>query len=94
MVSIVPVLLSASVYVNSEVDAALGGCSQHRTYFRPTFYTPALSRSLRGDMVMCMKGPSTVQEFASNARGCILRMVHKRLLGCVIGILTLPIRHR
>ena len=36
-VSILPVLLSASVCVNSEVGAALGGYFQHRTCFRLTF---------------------------------------------------------
>ena len=33
MVSILPVPLSGSVCVNSEVDAVLGGYSQHRTRF-------------------------------------------------------------
>ena len=37
MVSIIPVPFSASVYVNSEADAALGGYFQHHTHFRLTF---------------------------------------------------------
>ena len=37
MVSIVPLQLSTSVYVNSEADAALEGYFQHHTHFRLTF---------------------------------------------------------
>ena len=37
MVSIVPLQLSTSVYVNSEADAALGGYFRHHTHFRLTF---------------------------------------------------------
>ena len=37
MDSILPVLLSASVCVNSEADVAIGGYSQHRTRFHLTF---------------------------------------------------------
>ena len=37
MDSILPVPLSASVYVNSEADVAIGGYSQHRTRFHLTF---------------------------------------------------------
>ena len=36
MVSILPVLLFASVCVNSETDAVMGGYSQHHTRFRLT----------------------------------------------------------
>ena len=37
MVSIVPLQLSTSVYVNSEADAALGGYFRHHTQFHLTF---------------------------------------------------------
>ena len=64
---------------------------QHHTRTRPTFSALIPSRSLQEGTVMCTMGPSTIQEFVSNACACILVMIHEKLLKWV-PMLLLPRR--
>ena len=84
MISILPVPLSGSACVNSEVYAAPARHSQRRTQSHLPSYPLIPSHSLRGVMVMCTGGPSMAKGFASNVCECMLRATHKSPLKCVL----------
>ena len=89
MASILPVWLPKSHYMNSEAYAAIGRYSQHCTIFRLISTSiPALPPPV---IVICTRGPSTIQKFASKVYGCT---VHKRRLKCVIDPVGFPVRRR
>jgi len=89
LVSTLPVRLPRSVYMNSVQYAALRGYSQDRTIFRLTFSILIPTKSSLMN-VICMRGPTMAQRFASNAYGCL---AHRGRLKCVIGTVVCPARN-
>ena len=77
-ISTLPVPLSGSVYVNSDTYAALGRYCHLRTHCRLKIWRSVVSLSPREVLVMCIKGHSTVQGFASNALGSTPRMAPRK----------------
>jgi len=94
ILSILPVPLSGSACASSEAYAALGAYSHHRTHFRLTFWKLGPNRSPQEAFVTYTTGPLAVRGLASNVRGCILRIVQKRLPKCVIDVVAFHVRHR
>ena len=84
VLSILPAQIPGGFYVNSEISAAPGWCSQLHSPFRLTFYKSTPNRLLLEVLVMCTREPSMVRQFASNVSGCISNPVHKILPKFVI----------
>jgi len=76
--STLPVPLSGSVCVNSDMYAALGQYCHLRTHCRLKIWQSVVSLSPRVVLVMCTKGHSTVRGFASNALGSTPRMALRK----------------
>ena len=87
--SALPIWLPQSYYMNSETYAATGRYSQRRTTFR-LISTPIPAQP-SPMIVICMRGPSTVQKSASKVYGCT---VNKGRLKCVIDPVGFPVRQR
>jgi len=85
-----PVQPSGSIYVNSKTYVLQVGYSHRRTRFHLPFSRLVPNRLPQVALVTCTGGPSTVQRFAPNARGCLL-FIHKRLLTCVPTLSFLPL---
>jgi len=66
MLSIPPVSPSGSVCASSDIYAAIGWYCQHHIHPRLNLWMSITILQPRGIPLMCTKGPSTVQKFASN----------------------------
>ena len=78
IISTLPVPLSGSVCVNSDTYAAPGRYCHLRTHCHLEIWRSVVSLSPREVLVMCMKGHSTGQGFASNALGSTPRMALRK----------------
>ena len=94
MFSILPVPLSESAYARSETYAVPEQYCRPRTSFRLRFSISVLSLLPREVLGISMKGPSTVQRFASSASGYTQTTVSRKPQKYTIYSIIFPVYRR
>ena len=94
ILSILPVLLSEGACASLDTYAVLEQYYRPRTSFQPRFKISVVSPSPLEVLGISMKGPSTVQRFASSASGYTQRTVRRKPQKYAIDSITFPVYHR